>query len=116
MRRRDRITLEKIVRNISIAAEFLAESSMEDFLKSELLQRAAGMTVIQVGELTKNLTESFRAANSQVAWRDLAGFRNIAAHRYETIRADDLYIAIKEEFPRIKAQIEQILESEDDND
>lgn len=114
MQRRDRITLKKIIRNINIAVEFLAEPSMEDFLKSELLQRATGMTLIQIGELVKNLTDEFRASNLQVNWRDLAGFRDVSAHRYETIRMDDLYKAVKEEFPQIKFQIEQILATEDD--
>lgn len=116
MRRRDRILLEKIIRNINISQEFIKEISKEDFLKSELLQRASAMTAIQIGELVKNLTSEFREENPQVAWRDIAGFRDIAAHRYETIRMDDLYFAIREEFSEIKNQIEKILESDNEDE
>ncbi len=112
MRHRDRITLEKIISNIDVAQEFIKDTSQEEFLNSEVLKRASAMTAIQIGELVKNLTMEFRAANPQVAWRDIAGFRDIAAHRYETIRMDDLYIVIKGEFLEIKTQIEKILESD----
>ena len=67
------------------------------------------MSVIRVGELVKDLTWEFRHANSQVPWRDIAGYRDVAAHKYETLDFSRLYITIKKEFPELKSQIEQIL-------
>ena len=70
------------------------------------------MSVIRIGELVKTLSAEFRQENSQVAWRDIAGFRDVAAHRYETLDFERVYISIKFELPELKSQIEKILKAE----
>ena len=73
---------------------------------------AMGMSIIRIGELVKQLTDEFRKQNSQIAWRDIAGFRDIVAHKYEILDFERVYISIKDEFPELKLQIEKILGSE----
>ena len=73
------------------------------------------MSVIRVGELVKALTPKFRRDNPQVPWREIAGYRDVAAHKYETLDFDGLYVTSKEEFPELKLQIEKILMENDDN-
>ena len=70
------------------------------------------MISINIGELVKNLSDDFRKNNSQVAWKSAAQFRDIVAHKYETLRMVDVYKTVKEDFPELKKQIEEILENE----
>ena len=112
MRRRDKIALQKILKVIDETNEFLENVSEEEFLKKNLLKSATAMSVIRIGELVKNLSDEFRQENSQVNWRDIAGFRDIAAHKYDIIDMKEVYKTIKFEFPELKSQIEKILESE----
>lgn len=42
-------------------------------------------------------------------WKAIAGFRDIAAHKYQTLRMEDLYETVAADFPLLKEQIEQIL-------
>ncbi len=60
MQRRDYIIIEKILSEIKISAEMLGDTDLETFLSDEKLKRAVGMTVINIGELVKNITEETR--------------------------------------------------------
>ena len=112
MQHRDKIALEKIVNAIEEALEVFGNVSEENFLQSKTLKLAMAMSVIRIGELVKTLTMEFREKNSQVEWKAIAGFRDIAAHRYDTLRMRDVYITIKNELPELKRQIEKILANE----
>lgn len=110
MQHRDKIALQKILNIIDETKEFLDDVSKEEFLEKNLLKSAVAMSVIRIGELVKTLSAEFRQENSQVAWRDIAGFRDVAAHKYETINMNQLYGTVKKDFPELKMQIEKILE------
>lgn len=113
MQLRDRTALTKIILEVNRALEFIGDTSSEDFLNDDIMKHAIAMVVIKIGELVKNLSTEFRAENSQIPWKDIAGFRDVAAHRYEVIRMDDLYDTVREDFPALKSQIEQILEADE---
>ena len=57
MQHRDLIVLKKVIDEIDIAEQMLNDVSLEDFLKNEVLKRAVSMTIINIGELIKNVTE-----------------------------------------------------------
>ena len=82
----------------------------ENFLRSEMTKRAVGMTAINIGELTKHLTKEFRENYPQVEWKSAARFRDIVAHKYETLNMLDVYETVTKDFPEMKMQIEKILE------
>ena len=109
MERRDRIILQKVLSEIDIALRMMAGCTLEQFKQNEMLMRAVGMTVINIGELVKNLTDETRTAYSHIPWRAIAGFRDIAAHKYQTLRMEDVYETVVTDFPALKDQIEQIL-------
>lgn len=114
MQHRDRIALEKIVDAIEVGLKVFNDISLEKFLKDDGMKLAMAMTIIRVGELVKTLTMEFRDNQKQIAWRDIAGFRDIAAHKYDVIDMKILYYSIKNELPEIKKQIEKILSNEGD--
>ena len=112
MQHRDIVTLKKILVAINEATEILENVSKDDFLKNITQKLAMAMSIIRVGELVKNLTDEFRKQNSQVPWRDITGFRDIAAHKYDIVDMNEVYKTIKDDLPELKAQIEKILVNE----
>ena len=80
-----------------------------DFSENEILKRAICMTVINIGELIKNLSEEIRKSYPEVPWKSIAGFRDIAAHKYQTLKMKDVYVTVKEDFPSLLLNIEDIL-------
>ncbi len=109
MEHRDRIILQKVLTEIRIAQEMMAGCTLAEFKQNEMLMRAVGMTVINIGELVKNLTMETRMANPHIPWKAIAGFRDIAAHKYQTLRMEDVYETVSVDFPSLKEQIETIM-------
>ena len=109
MEHRDRIILQKVLDEIRIAQNMMGNCTPEQFRQNEMLMRAVSMTVINIGELVKNLREETRTANPQIPWKAIAGFRDIAAHKYQTLRMEDVYETVVTDFPVLKEQIEGIL-------
>ena len=110
---RDEAILRKVLGEIAVAQEMMGNSSLEQFQNNEMLRRAVAMTVINIGELVKNLSDKTRVTNPHIPWKAIAGFRDIAAHKYQTLRMEDVYETVLTDFPTLKAQIEQILPASD---
>ena len=109
MNHRDTIILQKVLSEVKIAGEMMQNCTLDAFLANEMLKRAVCMTVINVGELVKNLTEDCRLAHPEVPWKDIAGFRDIAAHKYQMLRMEDVYETTISDFPSLQQQITKIL-------
>lgn len=73
------------------------------------MKRALGMTVINIGELVKNVTEEIRKEYSGIPWKAAAGMRDITAHTYQTLRREDVYTTVKEDFVVLKEQLKEII-------
>ena len=109
MQRREKIALQKICSEIDFALKFIGNKNLEEFLQDEFLKHAVGMAAINIGELTKHLTMEFRQKYSEIAWKQAVGFRDVFAHKYETLDMIDVYKTLTEDFPELKTQIEKIL-------
>ena len=112
MNRRDRIILQKIVEEATVLAKMLKDEDESVFLASDEKMRATCMTLINIGELVKNLTDDFRLQNQQIPWKDLAGLRDVTAHGYFTLRMPDIWIFASTELPVYGESIRKILDAE----
>lgn len=77
-----------------------------------MLKRALGMTAINVGELVKVVTDELRNKYKEFPWKAVAGMRDITAHRYQTLRMEDVYMTVHEEYPVLMQQLQNILKKE----
>lgn len=111
MQHRDKIILDKIIDEVNIATKMLSDIKQEDFISDDILKRAAAMSVINIGELVKNLTFEFRNEYKNVPWKAISGFRDVAAHKYGTLDMNIVYNTVKIDIPMLKENIKQILES-----
>lgn len=113
MSRRDRIILQKVVSEIDIGLEMTKDVTLRQFLDDEKLKRAACMTVINIGELVKNISDSTRNEYRSVPWKAIAGMRDLAAHKYQTLRMEDVYNTVIVDFLALKRDLEQVLKDFD---
>ena len=109
MQHKDRIILEKIVDEINIVLEAMKERDFNSFDGDEFFKRGVCMTVINIGELVKNLSADFRQDNKHIPWKEIAGFRDIAAHKYGTLDMTDVYDTVINDFPALKSNISNLL-------
>ena len=104
MLHRDKIIITKVVSEINIGCDMLGIVTLEEFLNDEKLKRAISMTVINIGELVKNITDDTRKEYVHIPWKAIAGMRDIAAHKYQTLRMEDVYNTVRVDFPILKKQ------------
>ena len=109
MQHRDVTILKKIVSETEIALDMINNKSFEEFNTDEILKRAICMTVINIGELVKALSEELRTEHKNIPWRNIAGFRDIAAHKYQTLHMQDVYVTVTADFPQLRNNIKAIL-------
>lgn len=102
--------VEKIANEMLLAERFMGDKNVEAFLIDDQVEHAVCMCVVNIGELVKNLDDEFRAMHRSIPWRELAGFRDIAAHRYQTLRMEDVYTTVHVDFPEIRSELMRLLE------
>lgn len=44
----------------------------------------------------------------QIPWKAVAGMRDITAHKYQTLRMEDVYYTVQRDFVMLKKQLEEI--------
>ncbi len=109
MSRRDVIILKKVIAEIDIGVKILGDVSLENFINDELLKRAVCMTVINIGELVKNITDDTRNNYNDIPWKAIAGMRDLTAHKYQTLRMEDVYNTARYDFPELKELLDDVL-------
>ena len=63
-------------------------------------------------EVEKKEMRGIETMTVQVPWKAIAGFRDIAAHKYQTLRMEDVYATVSDDFPSLRTMLEAILENE----
>ncbi len=109
MENRDRQVIVKILDEIRIITELVDGIEYDTFAKDERTKRAVCMTLINIGELVKALSDSFKESNPSIPWRAISGLRDVTAHRYQTLRMEDIWTTVKYDIPVLKNQTEGLL-------
>lgn len=102
MNTKDTQIIHKLISEIEIIEMMITGFEENTFLADERTKRAVCMTLINIGELVKNLTEDFKLENRQIPWRSIAGLRDITAHKYQTLRMEDVWLTICQDIPQLK--------------
>ena len=71
------------------------------------------MSILQIGELSKALTEEMRQAHLDIPWRKIVGMRDIAAHHYGSWDYEKAWNASREDVPALEKKVRLILAAEE---
>ena len=84
--------------------------SFESFSTDEDFQQSVAFSVLQIGELSKGLSEEYRRiTGEEIQWNAIRGLRNIVVHAYGSIRMDILWDTITVDIPVLKEFCERQL-------
>ena len=75
------------------------------FRNSRLIQDAVVRNLQILAESSQRLSEFTRAGAPEIAWRSIAGFRNILVHNYLGIDPDVIWRVIADDLPRLHAAL-----------
>lgn len=101
-RERDGILCKKMLDEITDIESFVSGMSQQEFSESKIAQKAVVMSLINIGELSKALSDEYLEAAKEIPWKAIRGMRNIAAHHYEAIRVPNIWLTICEDLPILK--------------
>ncbi|HNX16860.1 MAG TPA: DUF86 domain-containing protein [Methanoregula sp.] len=92
--------------------EYTEGMTYHEFLKDQRTQDAVIRNFEIIGEATKNLPDDLRNRYPAVAWKQVAGFRDIIAHGYFRIDYEILWGIISGKLPELEKEIVKILREE----
>ncbi len=67
------------------------DHSKTRFLTSTTYQNAIALCILQIGELSNHLSESFKTLHSDIPWKKIRGMRNYVAHEYGAVDPETLW-------------------------
>lgn len=109
MNKKESIIIQKVISEINIIELMIQGYNGSRFLEDEKTQRAVAMTLINIGELVKMLPMELRTQFSEIPWRAIMGLRDIVAHKYQTLKMEDIWLTVNSDIPPLKAMLIDIM-------
>ena len=107
---KDHHCLESIIEATDRIIEYTSgTNSADDFNNDYRNFDATMMNFVVIGEMTDKLSNDFKKKNNKIEWIKIKGFRNIVAHDYFGIDAEEVWQIIKNKIPKLKAEIQELL-------
>ena len=100
--KRDEHLVRKMLDEITEIEIYTSDLDIVGFMNSKITQRAVAMTMINIGELSKKLSEAILETMKSVPWGKIRGFRNLVAHQYDDIVMEEFWIIVKQDIPNLK--------------
>jgi uncharacterized protein with HEPN domain len=94
------------------AIEFLGDCDAAGLLADPLRLYALNRAVEIVGEAANRVDPSLRANFPSIPWRPAIDMRNKLIHGYDRVDVDVVVRTVRDDFPALIAEIEQILNAE----
>jgi uncharacterized protein with HEPN domain len=98
--------MREAVREIS---EFMQDAEFVHFSSNKMLRYAVERQLIVLGEAAKKVSEEFRQAHPEIAWRGLVGQRNVLAHEYGEILIERIWLVATEKIPALLPLLENLI-------
>ena len=85
-------------------------NNADDFYGDNISFDATMMNFIVIGEMVDKLTDMFlEKTYGKIDWNKVKGFRNIIAHNYFGIDAEEVWQIIRTRIPELRAEIEILI-------
>ncbi len=102
--------LKHILDEVNFLLESSQNTSEDKFMHDMTLQRAYSRSLEIIGEAAKNLPQDFTKGHKKVDWKSIAGLRDKLIHHYFGVDYEIVWDVVKNEIPKLKRQISDILE------
>jgi uncharacterized protein with HEPN domain len=105
---RERERLEYIQDSIARIDRY-TQGSSATFLGEPMVQDAVLRRLENLADATHGLSAGLKARHPQIPWREVCGFRNIAAHAYENLNLTRVWEIVEDYLPALKAIVDEEL-------
>lgn len=110
MSKKDQGNLAAIVESCAKIEMFIQDIWDADaFFSDEKTFDAVLMNFVIIGEAVSRLTDELKEAQQHIPWAKIKGLRNIVAHDYFGVDAEEVWQIIKNNLPQLEKEIKEIL-------
>ncbi len=110
MKKDPKIFLKDILKSTEKIEKYTHKLTRKEFFQKDETQDAVIKRLEIIGEAVKNIPGKIRNKYSIIPWKKVAGMRDILIHEYFGINLERVWTTIKKDLPKLKKQIEKILE------
>lgn len=105
-----KIFVEHILECIERIEQYTAQVTKDEFLGSVQLQDAVIRRIEIIGEAVKNIPGKIKDRYQDIAWKEIAGMRDILIHQYFGVDLELTWKAAKEDIGQLKTRMLKIKE------
>ena len=84
-------------------------SSADQFFRSTIVFDASLMNFITIGEMADRLSKELKDRYADVNWQEVKDFRNLVAHDYLGVDAEEVWQIIKNDLPILRRKVNNLL-------
>jgi uncharacterized protein with HEPN domain len=107
---KDRANLEAILDSTKKIVKYTVKfKNADEFYDHEVSFDAVLMNFVIIGESVAKLSKELRLRAKHIPWTKIKRFRNIIAHNYFGVDAEEVWQIIQLQLPNLKVQILEIL-------
>ena len=122
---RDKFFLDHVFDEITFLNDYFSDLKFDDLKNDPVLQKALLKSLENIGEAVKNrrflmfanlwfataknLSNNFKADNSQIEWKEIAGMRDKLIHCYFSVDLDIVYEVLRNRLPELKETVLNVL-------
>ncbi len=108
MKKDPKIFIKHIIESIESIEKYTKGQTKENFPREKMMQDAVIRKIEIIGEAVKNLPSHFKKKYPKIAWRDIAGMRDILIHEYFGVNINVVWKTVQEDIPKLKKQITEL--------
>lgn len=108
MKKDNNIYIDHILTCLDDINNFVSNCSEQEFYENKMMQNACIRSFEVIGEASKRISLEFRSNYPQIAWKKIAGFRDVLIHDYEGIDIQNVWYIIQNDISALKSQLEEI--------
>jgi uncharacterized protein with HEPN domain len=104
----ERLYLEHIQEAIAKIQTYTA-SGRDEFMRSSLIQDAVIWNFEIIGEASKQLSDEAKAKHPEIAWPDIARFRDVLIHHYMGVDLKRVWNVVERHLPALRKAVDEFL-------
>ena len=110
--RREELYLTDMVEAADAIGQFLLGVEQDAFFQNDLVRSAVLQKLIIIGEGAARLPKEFQERHTEIEWKDIVAFRNIAVHTYFAVDWSIVWVTATKDAPELRSKIALILAEE----
>jgi len=107
------IFVDHVLECIERIEQYIGQVTKDEFSRSVQLQDAVIRRIEIIGEAVKNIPSKIKDRYQDIAWKELAGMRDILIHQYLGVDLDLTWRAATKEVARLKKEMSKVKEDLD---